>query len=288
MNPDRHQLINADIAAWLINLYHQGVALVEQYQISWVILFLLFSGFMTIVSSRLDNRGKPKLTLAVSGKSIGHQNEAEAKQRAVGNELSALEEQAGISAQADRARDDYTPYGWDSDVEFYTAEGRKENEDYFSLNQENTKWRLRDLYFAVPDLDLRKALIVKERDLHYVWLGWWDAQVLDAQIDLARARRPRWTGLLTPVLLALFLVPASWHDFQVPGAIIATFACYLFGQHMKDAVTEEGAEAIAQAEADLEEAKKNRDKSRTRLPAFTRSEARTGEPTDKGAAHVPS
>jgi hypothetical protein len=280
----------------MIDWYHQSVApwlhhLDQFYTVTLGICSLAAVGW-TVLGRAFDQwelrrvRREPKPVFGASGKSLTYDQQAEAKRAAVGNELLALEAQAGIAEQAERARQgEPFPYGIGSDVEIYTKEAKLENEEYWRREHDYTYYGIRRVYFAVTDLDLRKSLIEQSRNYHFAWLGLWDGKVQDAQVDLARAKRHRGFVFWFPAIAAFIAVPAAWHDFQIPGAIIATFACYCFGQFLRDVSAEERTAAISQAEAALKEAENNRDQSRTRLPIFTRSEARTGEAvTDKAAA----
>ena len=82
--------------------------------------------------------------------------------RAAGAELQKLELQAGIAEQAERARDVF-PYDIHSDVPTGTPASERQRREEVALGHRLVADRVRRLYFAVPDLAMRRTLILASR-----------------------------------------------------------------------------------------------------------------------------
>lgn len=81
---------------------------------------------------------------------------------AISRELSQLEERAGISAAVEKVNEGcFFPYGIDGEGDDLPRNQGSEN--YFDSEFDHRRSGIRDIYFDVADIELRKALITKSR-----------------------------------------------------------------------------------------------------------------------------
>lgn len=227
-----------------------------------------------------------------------------------------LERQAGIGDAALRAWEGpLFPLGVWSDAEFGSDEWQQVREEEEDDDDRYVRQKIRGLYFSVADLDLRKSLIEKEREIHGARKEISRAAVFEAEGELAEAKRHGREVFLRSAALALGAVVVGAVFFGVVGAIVGAVVGYSFGHlialgavvfgaiffgiigaiggavvgyflgyHLIDETTTARQEAVARAEAELKDVKDSYKKVLNKKPIFARSEARTGEPAEAGAS----
>jgi len=146
----------------------------------------MFKNFVQMVSTRKQ----PKAVACMTKTSPKTRLDYEKICRALFKELQDLEVKAGIAEKADNARSGpRLPLHYDSDAPFLSARWKAEDEEERQDKQDYIRRAIRSLYFSVPDLDLRKQLIQKERELtdneRYTFLT--DVPTAQAELNQAKA-----------------------------------------------------------------------------------------------------
>jgi hypothetical protein len=200
-------------------------------------------------------------------------------------ELSALEREAGILDKVNDARlGPLLPYGWDSDAPSGSDQAREETKIYWREQEEYARWNIRRLYFAVPDLDLRKRLIEKKREITSNHREVSRHMVLEQRVKVGQAEGRGlfwWAWAAVGVAVA---VEFGWRLFQEPGAIAGLGIAYFYGQFLKENALERRLAAVTEAKRLLQDAEEGYADILNREPFFTREEARSGEPGDAAKA----
>lgn len=190
----------------------------------------------------------------------------------LGEELDALERQAGIHDQAERARE--APVFWFNPFDL-THQQRAEEQDTHATR---IRRKIRDAYFSIADLDLRKRLISTDRKLHEVWLRSCDDDIGEAAQSVAKARaaadRQPWemAALIAGVCVAVGYVGAG-----LPGAIGGAVVGFFLGQGTIANAKSKARQHLESAEDLLKEAKADNEELAKRPEYFTVGEELTGE-----------
>ena len=138
--------------------------------------------------------------------------------------------------------------------------------------------RIRELYFAVQNIELRKELIAKDREEGGLALSYCQQELTEAGARLATARSTQnhwwvWTSLVGIALLAL-----GFYFFGLIGALGGALVGSLNGRRMEQEALRARDAAVASAEQELKEAEQFWNKARNEPQTFSRREANTGEP----------
>lgn len=195
--------------------------------------------------------------------------DAFARFKVMGDQLQALEERAGIAKKAEDARLgpmfpnlDATP------------------DEYFRDAEDLARRKMRRLYFAVEDLDLRKELIRKRREFDRERKAHLQGELAKTRQALTEAEKQEralpWLQFRAGCVAALFVAVGAYF-FQlygaIGGALIGFFAAQGLIANARTALAT--AVRVAQAELDLElEGAREID---LRPDWFNASEERTGE-----------
>lgn len=177
---------------------------------------------------------------------------AEEQLKRLAEELDDLERQAAIHEQSERDRES----SW-------WAMGRH---------------KIRDAYFSVADLELRRRLISTERKLHEAWLRSCDDDIRKAERNVAKARaasdRPPWemAALIAGVCVAVGYVGAG-----LPGTIGGAVVGFFLGQGTIANAKSKARQHLDSAEDLLKEAKADNEELAKRPEYFTVGEELTGE-----------
>jgi len=116
-------------------------------------------------------------------------NEARERIKGCHQDLIDLETRAGIAEAAEKLRDEPPNYlGVYDAAEPYSDEKRELEQAEEAFHQQRTTRRIRDLYFAVRDAELRKALIAKDREEGNFALRYWQQELSDTAARLDKAR----------------------------------------------------------------------------------------------------
>jgi hypothetical protein len=133
----------------------------------------------------------------------------------------------------------------------------------------------------VPDLDLRKQLIQKEREItdnsRYACM----TDVPTARADLrTAAATARFWPLEAAVFAVLSVLAGAWL-YQVPGAIAGATVAYFVGKTLEEKAKISRAAAVMAAEEKLREVEISTEKTLNEPYIFSSDEMRTGEPDPK-------
>ena len=203
----------------------------------------------------------------------------DAKGLGLAKQLRELQVRAGIDGKIEDAhQNSFDPMYYDSDAPLFSRQSLRESELEFEVARENIRRTVRQYYFAVSDVDLRKELIEKERELTDIhrWNMRDKAFEAHARIQAAAATWQYWW--VVAAVFAVSSVVGGAALYQVTGAIAGAMVAYFFGRSFEDAAKEQRAAAIKAAEEVHREAQATADRALNAPYTFTRNEMRTGKP----------
>jgi hypothetical protein len=193
--------------------------------------------------------------------------------------LIELEASAGIAQAAEALRNEPPDYFWVIGAgERHSDEQREAVAFEEKWHADRTTRRIRELYFAVHDVALRKALIAKVREEENLNVRFWQEELSDAA---ARHRAAQATGTrwwIVASLCGVFAVVLGFSLFGIIGAMGGLLVGYFSGRSLEHSFRRARESAIAIAEEELKEAQDTWDKTRNEPLTFSRDEAWTGEP----------
>jgi hypothetical protein len=190
-----------------------------------------------------------------------------------------LEARAGIAETAGKLRAEPPWYfGIYNAAEPYSDEQRELERFEESSHKERTTRRIRDLYFAVSDAELRRHLIAKHREGGNFTLSYWHQELSDAAVSLevANATHNRWWVWAS--ISGIILLFLGFYLFGLIGALGGVLAGYLNGRRMEHEALRGRESAIADADRELKEAEQTWNEVRNQPQTFSQREAKTGEP----------
>ena len=193
--------------------------------------------------------------------------------------LVELEARAGVAEEAENLRKEPPNYFFVYDVgERHSDERREAEMAEERFHQERTTLRFRDLYFKVPDLELRKELISKDREQGSLALRYYQQELSDAagRLETARSIRRHWW--MWASALGIALIGLGFHFFGLIGALGGMLVGYLNGRRMEHEAVRAREMAVADAQRDLKEAENTWNEVRNQPQTFSQREAKTGEP----------
>jgi hypothetical protein len=196
--------------------------------------------------------------------------------------LAELEARAGIAEAAEKLRTEPPNYLGVYDAAERYSDEQRELESYVERShEEDTNRRLRDLYFAVPDLDLRKELIAKHREEGNLALRFWQEEVSDATVRhrAAHSTSERWW--VAASLWGIGLLGLGFYLFGIIGAMAGLLLGYFSGRSMEASARRARESAVAKAEQERKEAEHTWNEVRNEPQTFSQREATSGEPDEK-------
>ena len=145
-------------------------------------------------------------------------SEARERIKACHRELIELETRAGIVEAAEKLRTEPPSYfGIYDAAEPYSDEQRELERSEEAFHQQRINRRIRDLYFGIRDVELRRQLIATHREEGTLALDYWRQGLSDAAAKLEKARASHghwwlWASVWGVALLALGFPPirANW------------------------------------------------------------------------------
>jgi hypothetical protein len=196
--------------------------------------------------------------------------------------LIELEASAGIAQAAEQLRSAPPEYFYVYDVGERDSDERRDavaREEWF--HAEHTARRIRELYFAVHDVVLRKALVAKVREEENLGVRFWQEELSDAAVRHKAAQAPGVRWWLVASLWGICLIGLGFFLFGIIGAMAGLLVGYFSGRSLEHSARRARESAIAKAEEELKEAQDTWDKTRNEPLTFSRDEARTGEPDEE-------
>jgi hypothetical protein len=193
--------------------------------------------------------------------------------------LIELETRAGITKAAEKLRTEPANYiGIYDAAEPHSDEQRELVAAEETFHQQRTTRRLRDLYFMVRNSELRKELIVKDREEGSLALRYWQEELANAaaKLETARSTHKRWWVWAS--IWGIVLLGLGFHFFGLIGALGGLLVGCLNGRRMEQEALRGRDSAIADAERDLKDAEETWNEVRNQPQTFSQREAKTGNP----------
>jgi hypothetical protein len=212
-----------------------------------------------------------------------------AEERALHDELRSLESLAGIQQYADRAREGFLIPMISNATDRDTFE--QENEENEKIERDHIRRNIRSIYFGVANIELRKSLIKKEREILTLRrLGAGDER-LKASRALARIRYAAPTEwCLGASIIGIIFVAVGYLAFEaagavlhvqgfgVAGAVAGAFAGYILARYAELDTAYQRSQRLMEAEGDFDSRKREADEASNEEQLFTHWEEWSGMP----------
>jgi hypothetical protein len=210
-------------------------------------------------------------------------NEAREQVKACHQELINLEARAGIAEAAEKLRAEPPDYiGVYDAAEPYSDEKRELEQAEEAFHQQRTNRRMRDLYFAVGDAELRRELIAKDREEGSLALRYWQQELSDAAARLETAPSMHRHWWVWASVWGIALLVSGFYIFGLIGALGGLLVGYLNGRRIEHEAIRARDTARVDAERELKEAEETWNDVRNQPQTFSQREAKTGEPDPEG------
>jgi hypothetical protein len=208
--------------------------------------------------------------------------------KACNAELVALETRAGIAAVAEKVRTKPPNYFLVYDVGESNSDERREaiaaEEQH---HKELTIRHLRDLYFGVSDVNLRKNLIAKAREEGDLAVTFFEQELSDASANLATQRTTGRDWWIWASIGGLAAIGVGFYLFGLVGALGGLLVGYVGSRRIELNALQARERAVKAANDELKEAERIFEEVRNEPQIFSRREASTGEPDpDRRGAHT--
>jgi len=193
--------------------------------------------------------------------------EAHAKGKILGDEVRALEDRAGIAKKVENAR-----------LGPLIPDLNASSDEYFRDVDDYARRKVRDLYFGVQDLALRKKLIAKQRECERFHADVLAEMMQRAHQAVAKAqqRANSLPWLRAGLLAAIWVAIGAWL-FQLYGALAGALVGFFSGQGVIARARTERAKQLRSAQEELDEEVKGQREVELRPAWFNEDEQRTGE-----------
>ena len=193
-------------------------------------------------------------------------------------ELEHLEARAGIDVPAEQLRREHAHFAHETDPDREQVFIDLERQ----LREENTNRHMRDLYFSVPDTDLRRALIEKEREIGHLSLRFWHEEMNEAAARLREIERTARYWWVLPSILGIPIIAGNYYLFGLGGAalvgsiLLVVWIEWARVSHRQAIPPREA--AIEEANRKFKDAQENWNIAKNGPLLFSPVEAMTGEP----------
>jgi hypothetical protein len=214
-----------------------------------------------------------------------------AEQRALFRELQSLESLAGIQRYADRAREGFL-VPMISHAPAHSDRFEQENEENEKIEQDHIRHNIRSLYFGVANIELRKNLIKKEREIASLLISGALDELSKARIALNRIRHANptewclWVSIIGVACVAVGYLAfeaagAVLHvqEFGVAGAVAGAFAGYILARYAELDTAYQRSQQLISAEGDFDSRKREADEASNEGETFTYEEEWSGMPS---------
>jgi hypothetical protein len=192
-------------------------------------------------------------------------------------ELIELEDRARIKEAAEKLRNEPPHYHLVYDAaEPFSDEQKNAERAEEDAHKQRTALRMRNLYFSVSDVELRKLLIAKDREEREIGLTWWRQELNDANAKLDMSRTSSGNWWLWASICGVAFIGFGYRYFGVPGALCGLLVGYLSSRKIEADAHRSRDSAVEIAENEAKEAEKVWNEVRNEPPMFSRAEARSG------------
>ncbi len=183
-----------------------------------------------------------------------------------------LEQRAGIAETVSLAHDGRYP-----SVPTNPAEEALYGNQVLAIEKKAVRLHIRDAYFSVADMDLRKNLITKSRECEALRRRWFQQEVTDADARLKAVHTSIRHWWLLAALCGTGFVGGGYFIFAIPGAIAGALVGLFLGRAIERADESRREAELKKAKNDLEFARTNLHEVTGEKPAFSQSEEHSGE-----------
>ena len=186
------------------------------------------------------------------------------------NDLRALEDEGGLTAIMERAREGrFIPLG---------AFGEKTTpQEYFADEHDHLRDKTRDAYFPVENIELRKKLIAAQREVESRLRRSLEEKIVrvnrEIAVATAKAQQQPWAKA---ALVGVGAVALGYWVFGIAGAIAGAVGGFFLGQGVISQARNEANGLLAQASGDLEQAQKDKTENSQMTDFFSQAEAISG------------
>lgn len=187
------------------------------------------------------------------------------------NACRAIEEEAGLSKTMERAREGrFFPLG---------AFGEKTlSQEYFADEYDHLRGKIRDAYFSVKDIELRKNLIAAQRIIESRLSQSLEAEFIAANREVSSAtpkvQSQPWGQA---ALFGIGAVALGYWGYGIVGAIGGAIAGFFLGQGVIAEARNEATAKLAQASYQLEQRQKEKFEHSLMPEFFSHREEISGE-----------
>ena len=201
---------------------------------------------------------------------------------AMRNRLRQLHQQAGIASAVENLS---LPSGFPADLDLPVGseEARQASEAEQEYQGARFRRGLRQLYFDVPDLELRRDLIQTSRLVEDTNMAQVCAAADMERDDLAKVRKPS-SWFVMASMVGIVAVYFGYQLAGVSGAIGGALVGFFFNRHLEASAKARQRAAVTLAEERSKAAQETAQKVADRGHIFSQSEATSGAPDD--GAHV--
>ena len=202
----------------------------------------------------------------------------EKEQEILAKELEELINDAGISAEVQKAQEgpwplflgDIAPLGSEERAKQIKIEEEHEHNYY--------KRKIRNAYFGVQDIELRKKLIEKERKKQKLHRQYFEAQVYIARQELKKIKRTKNTSYYYSASFVAAIAVCLGHIFfSISGAIAGAVVGYFLGRKMEESAIRDYEFLVIDAEDNLQEIEKTWKEVKDQSEIFLLEEEDSGQ-----------
>ena len=187
------------------------------------------------------------------------------------NECQALEDEAGLTATMERAREGrFIPLG---------AFGEETTpQEYFADEHDHLRGKTRDAYFSVEEKVLRKKLITAQRQVESRLRRSLEEDIIKANREVAvataKVQQQPWSKA---ALVGVGAVALGYWVFGIAGAMAGAVGGFFLGQGVISQARNEANALLVQTSQDLEQAQKEKVENSLMPEFFSHREEMSGE-----------
>jgi hypothetical protein len=199
-----------------------------------------------------------------------------------------LEARAGIAEAAEKARNEPPNYFSVYDAAEPHSDEQRELEAFEEqAQQRRATRRLRTLYFAVPDGNLRKELIARHREEGDLPLRFWREEVSDAARRLTAAQSAGKHWWVAASVCGIGRLGLGFYLFGMVGALGGLIVGYFSGRSLEQSALRTRQTAVEEAERELRKPSRMGTRSATNRRRFRYERQTPADPIKTIAAPWP-
>lgn len=197
--------------------------------------------------------------------------EMDAELKPLRDQLGALELQAEITKEMERAREgNFVPLGIDGE--------NVSSDEFFADEHDGVRRRVRSVYFGVADIELRKKLIKVGREISKTLEQHAEVDVREARSEVSKTKAAtRQTSWGWPAVIAIVCVAIGYKAYDMVGAIAGAVGGFFLAQSTVKGKEREAAAALEQAQQELVDLRKSQYVISLYPEMFSLMEELTGE-----------